>query len=61
MPTTLKPAEIIEEHWANLMRQDPGVSIETQADNLRRLNALYIDCSENDQFNLPVPAGSYGG
>jgi hypothetical protein len=28
------------------------VALETQADNLRRLNALYIDCGEKDQFNL---------
>ncbi len=34
------------------MRQDPVVAIETQADNLRRLKALYIDCGEKDQFNL---------
>jgi hypothetical protein len=34
------------------LRQDPVVAIETQADNLRRLKALYIDCGKNDQFNL---------
>ena len=34
------------------MRQDPVVAIETQAANLRRLKALYIDCGEKDQFNL---------
>ena len=34
------------------MRQDPAVAIETQADSLRRLKALYIDCGQNDQFNL---------
>jgi hypothetical protein len=32
--------------------QDPVVAIETQADNLRRLKVLYIDCGEKDQFNL---------
>ena len=44
--------EVIEERWANWLRQDPIVAIETQADNLRRLKALYIDCGEKDQFNL---------
>jgi hypothetical protein len=34
------------------VRQDPVVAIETQADNLRRLKALYIECGEKDQFNL---------
>ena len=43
--------EIIEERWANWLRQDPVVAIETQADNLRRLKALYIDCGERDHFN----------
>jgi hypothetical protein len=32
--------------------QDLVVAIETQAGNLRRLKALYIDCGEKDQFNL---------
>ncbi|MGC2199945.1 MAG: hypothetical protein WA633_07320 [Stellaceae bacterium] len=34
------------------MRHDTVVAIETQADNLRPLKALYIDCGEKDQFNL---------
>jgi hypothetical protein len=49
---TFDNCEVIEERWANSMRQDPVVAIETQADNLRRLKALYIDCGEKDQFNL---------
>jgi hypothetical protein len=32
--------EVIEERWANWLRQDPVVAVETQLDNLRRLNAL---------------------
>jgi hypothetical protein len=49
---TFDTCEIIEERWANWLRQDPVVAIETQAGNLRRLKALYIDCGEKDQFNL---------
>jgi S-formylglutathione hydrolase FrmB len=52
LPVTLDTCEIIEERWANWLRQDPVVAVETQADNLRRLKALYIDCGERDQFNL---------
>jgi hypothetical protein len=52
LPVTFDTCEVIEERWANWMRQDPVVAIETQADNLRRLKALYIDCGEKDQFNL---------
>ena len=49
---TFDTCEVIEERWANWMRQDPVVAIEAQADNLRTLKALYIDCGKNDQFNL---------
>ena len=52
LPVTFDTCEIIEERWANWLRQDPVVAIETQAGNLRRLKALYIDCGEKDQFNL---------
>jgi len=52
LPVTFDTCEIIEERWANWLRQDPVVAVETQADNLRRLKTLYIDCGENDQFNL---------
>ena len=52
LPVTIDTCEVMEERWANWLRQDPVVAIETQADNLRRLKALYIDCGQNDQFNL---------
>src|ERR1700726_4100200 len=52
LPVTFDTCEVIEERWANWLRQDPAVAVETQADNLRRLKALYIDCGKNDQFNL---------
>src|SRR5947207_13036406 len=51
LPVTLDTCEVIEERWANWLRQDPVVAIDTQADNLRRLKALYVDCGEKDQFN----------
>jgi hypothetical protein len=44
--------EVIKKPWANWLWQDLVVAIETQAGNLRRLKALYIDCGEKDQFNL---------
>ncbi len=52
LPVTFDTCEIIEERWANWLRHDPVVALETQSDNLRRLKALYIDCGERDQFNL---------
>ena len=52
LPVTFDTCEVIEERWANWLRHDPVVALENQADNLRRLKALYIDCGMNDQFNL---------
>jgi hypothetical protein len=52
LPVTFDTCEGIEERRANWVRQDPVVAIETQADNLRALKALYIDCGEKDQFTL---------
>jgi S-formylglutathione hydrolase FrmB len=52
LPVTSDTCEVIEERWTNWLQQDPVVAIETQASNLRRLKALYIDCGEKDQFNL---------
>jgi S-formylglutathione hydrolase FrmB len=52
LPVTFDTCEVIEERWANWRRQDPVVALETRADNLRQLKALYIDCGKNDQFNL---------
>ena len=46
MPVTFDTCEVIEERWANWLRQDPVVTIETEADNLRRLKVLYVDCGE---------------
>ena len=43
LPVTFETCEVIEERWANWLRQDPAVAIETDADNLRRLKVLYID------------------
>src|SRR5246500_2168974 len=42
LPITLDTCDVIEERWANWLRQDPVVAVETQAENLRELKALYI-------------------
>jgi S-formylglutathione hydrolase FrmB len=52
LPVTFDTCEVIGERWENWLRHDPVVAIDRQADNLRRLKALYIDCCVNDQFNL---------
>jgi S-formylglutathione hydrolase FrmB len=52
LPVTLDTCELISERWANWLAHDPVVKLERQADSLRRLKALYIDCGKVDQFNL---------
>jgi S-formylglutathione hydrolase FrmB len=52
LPVTLDTCEVIEARWANWLRHDPVVALETQAAGLRGMKALYIDCGTSDQFNL---------
>ena len=52
LPVTFDTCEVIEARWANWLRHDPVVAVESLGDNLRRLKALYIDCGVKDQFNL---------
>ena len=52
LPVTLDTCELIEERWANWLRHDPVVMLETKADSLRQLKALYIDCGTSDQYRL---------
>jgi S-formylglutathione hydrolase FrmB len=49
LPVTFETSEVIEERWANWMRHDPVIAVETLGDNLRNLKALYIDCGEKAQ------------
>jgi S-formylglutathione hydrolase FrmB len=52
LPVTADTCEIIPERWVNWLAHDPVVKLHRQADALRGLKALYIDCGVNDQFNL---------
>jgi S-formylglutathione hydrolase FrmB len=52
LPVTLDTCEIIEARWENWRRHDPLAMLETQAETLRSLKALYIDCGTTDQYRL---------
>ncbi|HEY6451164.1 MAG TPA: alpha/beta hydrolase-fold protein [Steroidobacteraceae bacterium] len=52
LPVTLDTCELIPERWNNWLRHDPLVMLETHADSLRGMKALYIDCGATDQFRL---------
>lgn len=52
LPVTPDTCELIPERWANWMKHDPLVMLESRADQLRRLKGLYIDCGTADQYRL---------
>jgi hypothetical protein len=52
LPVTFDTCEVIADRWANWLRHDPAVAVETLGHNLQSLKALYIDCGAKDQFNL---------
>jgi S-formylglutathione hydrolase FrmB len=52
LPVTADTCELLAERWSNWLAHDPVVKLERQAEGLRRLKALYIDCGVADQFNL---------
>jgi enterochelin esterase-like enzyme len=52
LPIDLETCELIPERWSNWLAWDPLTLVESHADNLKRLKALYIDCGSLDQYNL---------
>ncbi len=52
LPVTADTCELIADRWTAWLAHDPLVKLRTQADGLRRMKALYIDCGVTDQFNL---------
>ena len=52
LPVTLDTCELIPERWANWLKHDPIVMLDSHAEQLRRLKALYIDCGTSDQYRL---------
>ena len=62
LPVTFDTCEVIEERWANWLRQDPVVAIETQADNLCRLRRSTSTAARRiSSICSTEPAGSCGG
>ena len=62
LPVTFDTCEVIEERWANWMRHDPVVAVETQRENLRRLKAPTSIAAKGISLTFSMaPAGSCGG
>lgn len=52
LPVTMDTCEIIPERWANFLKWDPCVMVETRGAAMKQMKALYIDCGDIDQYNL---------
>ncbi len=52
LPVTTDTCEIIPERWANFVKWDPLTLVEARGLGLKKLKALYIDCGDEDQYNL---------
>ncbi len=52
LPVTMDTCELIEERWANWLKWDPARMVETHADAIGKLNAFYLDCGTEDQYNI---------
>lgn len=52
LPVTIDTCEIIPERWANFVKWDPLTLVETHGAGLAQLKMLYIDCGDEDQYNL---------
>ena len=52
LPIDLYTCELIEERWANWRKWDPVNMVDSHAQNLGKLECLYIDCGDEDQCNL---------
>ena len=52
LPCDLETGELIAERWARWLAHDPARLVDTHADALRRLKAIYVDCGNVDQYHL---------
>jgi S-formylglutathione hydrolase FrmB len=55
-PTT---GELRPEIWARWLEWDPVRMVESRADTVRSLRAIYIDCGKSDQFYLDLGAEAF--
>jgi hypothetical protein len=52
LPCDLKTGQFDPERWENWLRHDPLSTLQTHAQALRKLKALWIDCGARDQYFL---------
>lgn len=59
LPIELRSGRFHEAIWKKWMAHDPVERIETHQDGLRRLEALYVECGNRDQYNLQYGARQF--
>lgn len=52
LPVTMDTCEYIPEFWQNWLKWDPLNLLAEHAGQLKKLKGLYLDCGDNDQYNL---------
>ena len=52
LPFSLDTCEIDDSIWGNWLKFDPINSIQLNANSLKRLDLLYIDCGNRDQYGI---------
>ena len=52
LPVTPDTCELVPERWAQWLKWDPLVLVETHGEGLKALKGLFIDCGDIDQYNL---------
>ncbi|WP_417309421.1 alpha/beta hydrolase [Devosia sp.] len=52
LPVTMDTCELIEERWANWLKWDPAVMVETHAEAIGKLKGFFLDCGTEDQYNI---------
>ncbi|MGE0597492.1 MAG: alpha/beta hydrolase [Hyphomonadaceae bacterium] len=52
LPLDPRTGELIPERWANWMAHDPVVMLDSKLDEIRKLNLIYMDCGDHDQFRI---------
>jgi hypothetical protein len=52
LPVDLQSCQLKEEAWANWLKFDPLILLESNFKNLKSLEVLFIDCGNKDQYGI---------
>ena len=52
LPYDFETGELLPQRWRQWLRHDPIHMVERYADNLRKLNGIFMDCGWRDQYRI---------